>query len=208
MYVLSLHSNILNKIAEWSFQYLRRHAQLAREEIVKQKIERIHSKELTGVDKPAYTGQLNVPNIHIEMDCSDSDYSDEDWKSASSTASILDEADIMGFRGRSHSVMGRLIIYSSGIRFSRSLTKKEMWKLPFLEMAEMRKLKGSRFPRLGLTYSDQLEFKSIDGSLIRVESLKERDKAFNSIIGFSNLQWQSLQTGSAQEADEKTNNTK
>ena len=114
----------------------------------------------------------------------------------------------MAFRGRSHSVMGRLIIYSSGICFSRSLAQKEMWKLPFIEMVEMRKLRGSRFPRLGLTSSDQLEFKSVDGSLIRVKSLKERDKAFNSIIGFSNLQWQSLQTGSTKEADHKSSNTK
>ncbi|KAL9123381.1 MAG: hypothetical protein Q9187_000063 [Circinaria calcarea] len=191
-------------LPEWSFQYLRRQAQLAREEIIKHKVERIHFKEVAGVDSPAYTGHLIVPDMRIELDYRNSDDSDEDWKSAGSTASVLDEADIMSFRGRSYGVMGRLIIYSSGIRFRQSLTKEEMWNLPFLEMAEMRKSQGSIVSRLGLVSSGQLEFKSIDGSLIHVGLLKERDKVFNSIIGFSNLQWQSLQTGSAKHADEKT----
>ena len=204
---MPLYPSILRTAAEWSFQYLRRQAQLAREEIIKRKVEKIHFKEVAGVDRPAYTGHLAVPDMQIKLDYSNSDDLDEDWESAGSTASVLDEADIMSFRGRSHSVMGKLIIYSSGIRFRRNLTKEEMWNLPFLEMAEMRKSQGSKFSRLGLVSSAQLEFKCIDGSLIRVDLLKERDKVFNSIIGFSNLQWQSLQTGSAKHADEKTSKT-
>ena len=191
----SFPSVLLMRIDEWSFRYLRRQAQLSREQMINQKVANEYDNGLISVTRPEYTGQTEVPQIVLVTDRSNDSESDSDWHSTRSTASIIDSADFLSFRAKWHGVNGHLIIYSSGVRFVRSLRTKEMWKLPFLEMAEMRKLQGSKLTQLTFTSPEQLEFEHMDGSTILVESLKGRDEVFNSIIGFSNLQWQSLQTG-------------
>ncbi len=156
-------------------------------------MEGVHWRELANPAVDQYTGHIGtVPRINVEGDESAENYSDDDddWYSASSNASVLEATDIHSFRAQSHGSIGRLIVFSKGIRYVRSVTKKEMWRRDYLELAEMRKVEGSKFTSL---VPDQLEIKCIDGSRLHLEGMKERDEAFNTIIGFSSLQWQSLQ---------------
>ena len=179
-----------------SFMYSRRQAQIKREQIIEKKVE----EGLVNSAVDEYTGSMTtVPKIKVEGSKSEGegdendDDEDESWFSACSTTSILEASDIRSFRCQSNHVRGRLIIFSKGIRFVRSLPKKELWRLNFLDLAEMRKVEGSITSKLATLSPDQLEIKIIDGSKFHLEGMKERDSAFNSIVGFSGLQWQSLQ---------------
>jgi hypothetical protein len=183
--------------AEWSFQYLRRQAQTSREQVIKNKVEKIHSHELANAAAEHHTGHIGtIPQINVEGAQSAESYSDGDddsWYSADSTASVLEATDIRSFRAQWHGSIGRLVVFSKGIRYVRSVAKKEMWRRDYLELAEMRKLEGSTVSKLASFYPDQLEIKCIDGSELHLEGMKGRDEAFNTIIAFSSLQWQSLQ---------------
>ena len=189
-------------ITERSFMYLRRQAQIRREQIIEKKVE----ERLVNPAVGKYTGSMTtVPKIKVdgrnsEGEVDEIDDDDESWFSACSTTSILEASDIRSFRCQSHHVRGRLIIFSKGIRFVRSLPKKELWRLDYLDLAEMRKVEGSTMSKLATLSPDQLEIKSIDGSKFHLEAMKERDSAFNSIVGFSGLQWQSLQILSSTKA--------
>ncbi|KAK0510724.1 hypothetical protein JMJ35_007156 [Cladonia borealis] len=184
--------------AEWSFQYLRRQAQITRERLIKERIEEGHFRELANPALDRYTGRMTrtVPKIRVENPESEIEDTDDDegWDSASSTTSVLETSDIRAFRAHCSGTTGRFIIFSKGIRFVRSfpLPKKELWRYDFLELAEMRKIEGSTFSKL-VSSPDQLEIKLTDGTKLQIEGMKERDEAFNTIIGFSSLQWQSLQ---------------
>ena len=185
--------------AEWSFQYLRRQAQIARENLIRERIEEGHFRELANPALDRYTGRMtkSVPKIRVENPESkidDTDDDDDGWYSASSTTSVLETSDIRAFRAHCSGSTGRLVVYSKGIRFIRSFPfpRKEMWRYDFLDLAEMRKIEGSTFSKLASS-PDQLEVKLTDGSKLQIEGMKERDEAFNTIIGFSSLQWQSLQ---------------
>ena len=190
--------------AEWSFQYLRRQAQATREKIIGQKVEKKYASELAIRFPSAATAPSSTPDIMVDGVASAalSSDEDEDWHSVRSVSSILSEADVMAFRVQWQGHRGRLIIYSSGVRFVQSLPKKELWDLPFIEITEMRKSHGSRAPKAKipkLLAVDQLTLKAMDGNVFFLESVHDRDEAFNCIIGFSNLQWQSLQGGPRQE---------
>lgn len=172
--------------AEWSFQYLRRNAQTTRHAA-----ERAYVKEKDGHCASPYRGLFeSVPDITLDETGSDED---DDWQSVRSTVSIRDGSDIVSYKAFSQGVVGRLIIYSSGVRFLRSIKQKEIWRHSFLELAEMRKQDGSVVSKLPTVSSQSLELKFIDGSKIVLEAMRERDGAFSSIIGLSGLQWQSLQ---------------
>ena len=131
-----------------------------------------------------------IPRVAISD--SNADDNDEDWHSVSSFTSILDSTDISSFRAHSQGVAGSLIINSQGIRFVRSLTKRVLWRRTFLELAEMRKLEASLISKVMMF--QQLQIKFSDGDSLVVDKMKNRDDAFNAIIGFSSLQWQALQT--------------
>lgn len=135
---------------------------------------------------------MMIPMVAVSD--TNTDDNDEDWHSATSSTSVLDASDILSFRAHLQGVVGRLIIHSGGIRFVRSLNKKELWRRTFLELAEMRKLEGSLFSKITMKTFEQLEIKSSDGDSVLLEKLNNRDEAFNAIIGFSALQWQALQT--------------
>ena len=96
----------------------------------------------------------------------------------------------MSFRARSEGHTGRIVVYANGIRFVRSSTKQEIWRRPFLELAEMRKLEGSTTSRMTMKVLEQLELTFSDGSSTILGAMKDRNEAFNVIIGFSALQWQ------------------
>lgn len=185
-------------LAEWSFQYLRRQAQITREQLIKQRVEEGHYRELANPAIDGYSGQITtVPKIRVENGQSEDEEADEDddgWYSASSTTSVLEASDIRSFRAQYSGNLGRLIVFSKGIRFVRSLPpKKETWRCDYLELAEMRKVEGSTVSKLTSGSPDQLEIKCIDGSKLHFDGMKERDEAFNTIIAFSSLQWQNLQ---------------
>ena len=184
-------------IAEWSFQYLRRQAQITREEMIKKKVEDGHSYELANPSVDGYTGRMiTVPRIQVQGDESAKDYSDSDdegWYSASSSTSVLEASDIRSFRAQSHGVIGRLIVFTKGVRYVRSLPKKELWRKDYLEFVELRKMEGSNASKLTSLSPDQLDIKCTDGETFKIKGMVERDEAFNTIIAFSGLQWQSLQ---------------
>ena len=141
-----------------------------------------------------------VPNILVDVtEPEPSSDSDEEYLSTSSATSVLNGADITSYRAYSQGVIGRLVIYANGVRFIRSLKRKELWRRSFLEMAEMRKKEGSVVSKVSRVAPHSLELKFIDSSKLTLDGMKERDSAFNTIIGFSSLQWQSLQpkTGTA-----------
>lgn len=133
----------------------------------------------------------SVPGISVDEISS---IDDEEWHSASSETSILGESDIAAYRAFSRGVVGKLIVYADGIRFIRSIKREELWRRSFLELAEMRKKESSSLSKLPMVSPQTLEFKFIDGSKTALEGMKESDSAFNTIIGLSGLQWQSLQT--------------
>ena len=183
--------------AEWSFQYLRRKGQEAREEMIKEKVEQGHSREVAEPATERYTGRLvTVPKIRIEGDeaADDSPYDSDDsgFYSASSTASVLESNDIRSFYAHYEGIVGRFIIFSKGIRFVRRVKKKELWRHDFVDLMEMRKVEGTRISKI-VSSPDQMEVKCIDGSRLNLEGMRERDEAFNTVIAFSGLQWQSLQ---------------
>lgn len=158
---------------------------MTREQMIQKKVEQDFRDE-------THNSQSMIPRVAVPD--SNTNDNEEDWHSVTSSTSILDGSDIISFRGHSQGVVGRLIIHSGGIRFVRSLTKKELWTRGFLELAEMRKLEGSLISKVTMKTFEQLEFKFSDGGSLLLEKMINRDEAFNAIIGFSSLQWQALQT--------------
>ncbi|KAL6722141.1 hypothetical protein ACLMJK_001248 [Lecanora helva] len=201
--------------AEWSFQYLRRQAQVTREQMIKDKVEKGHYHERANPAVEAYTGRMiTVPKIAIQAGGDDSvqdhtynsdeeegEDDDDGYFSASSTTSVLEASDIRSFRAQYQGSTGRLIVFTSGIRFVhsslppiRNKENIEVWRYSYLDLAEMQKLDGSTKSKLtSLSPSERLEIHCVDGKKLRLEGMRERDDAFNTIIAFSGLQWQSLQ---------------
>ncbi|KAL8830962.1 MAG: hypothetical protein Q9191_001142 [Dirinaria sp. TL-2023a] len=186
--------------AEWSFQHLRRRAQLNREQIISKSVQDSHDRGTARPYLENYAGQIAaLPKIPIEVTqpAGTEEHDGEDdgasWHSADSSYSILDSRDIVAFKARSDKTTGRFIVYTNGIRFVRSPKQKELWRRTFPELAEMRKLDRSTLARVTRKALEQLELTFTDGSSIVLEAMKDRDEAFNTIIGFSALQWQSLQ---------------
>ncbi|KAI9760674.1 MAG: hypothetical protein M4579_001538 [Chaenotheca gracillima] len=196
--------------AEWSFEYLRKNAQISREKMIGEKVEEHVEHDTANPGLTAYAGTLHAPHIvtsnsdgvdgDIQLQASsDSSLDSEssgDYFSIESSHSILDETDLMSFRGEWNGRPGRLIVYSSGVRFvSRIPTKKECWRRGFMELREMRKRVGHAVPK-ALDLDQQIVLEFTDGEVVQIKALRNRDEAFNTVIGFSGLQWQCLQTGS------------
>lgn len=184
--------------AELAFQYLRRRAQMSREQIIKKKVNEVHCPQNASARAGVSAGQTTaVPMFTLGVDETDEANEsnadagdDESWHSADSSSSVLEGTDILSFRAHWGIKTGRLVVYANGVRFVRSLRRKELWRRSFLEMAEMRKLGGSTASRFALKTSEQLEFTFTDGDSMILRVINDRDEAFNSIIGFSALQWQ------------------
>ena len=193
--------------AEWSFQYLRRKGQETRERVIKQRVDQGYSREIAEPATEKYTGRLiTVPKVRIEGDEaaeeSPCDSDDSGFLSADSTASVLESNDIRSFQAYCGGVVGRFIVFSRGVRFVRSLKKKEVWRYDFLDLVEMRKVQGTRLSKM-VSSPDQMEIKLTDGSRLNLEGMRERDEAFNTVIAFSSLQWQSLQIRENSDDQEK-----
>ena len=182
--------------AELAFQYLRRRAQMSREQIIERKLKEIHS--LKNASSSVSAGQTTVvPRMTLSANETDEAHEvnadasdDESWHSADSSSSVLEGTDILSFRARWSKQTGRLVIFANGVRFVQSLRKKELWRRSFLEMAEMRKFEGSATSRITLKTPEDLELTFTDGGSLILGAMNNRDEVFNSIIGFSALQWQ------------------
>ena len=150
-----------------------------------------------------YTGRISIPHPDIEVDGKlqdiDSDTtSSEDWHSADSTSGLLEDTTFLSYRGHWEGTSGRLAITPIGIRFIRSIKRQELWHLPYIEIEEMRKFSGaarSEVKALDVRSKRLLQLKAIDGRCLTLDLRGDRDEVFNYIIGFSGLQWQSLQSG-------------
>ena len=184
--------------AELAFQYLRRRAQMIREQIIEKKAKEVTSLGNASPRASFFVGQTTVvPRITLDVDETDEaheanadDSDDESWYSADSSSNVLEGTDILSFCARCGTKTGHLVLYTNGVRFVRSLRRKELWRRSFLEMVEMRKLEGSTTSRFTLKALEELELTFTDGDSIILGAMNDRDEVFNSIIGFSALQWQ------------------
>ena len=190
------------RTAEWSFQYLRRQAQEAREDLIKRRVEQSYTLENNSSGSHPNANNKRLSGIVQTGPVKESEAAPnginsgkEDSQSVVSSTSVLEGQDVISFRAQWNGNIGRLIVYSSGIRFVRSLPKKELWNRPFLDLVEMRKLQDSTVSKLTTKGLVQLEFTCTDGATLLLGAMKDRDEAFNTIIGFSGLQWQVLQKG-------------
>jgi len=117
--------------------------------------------------------------------------------------------DILHFRGTYKSHLGRLVITPTHIRFTRTLPE-QSWKTmtstepsanlagndlfnhPYLHLLELRKTRsamGSLFKRKEIIPTEALVIVWTDGTTDTIESMRKRDEAFNTIIGFSGLRF-------------------
>ena len=158
-------------------------------EAVKSTATRTTAGQLSKAERPFLSQKADIEYLQAH----DGGDDNQSWYTACSLTSIIEDSDIRSFRCQSYEVNGRLFVFSKGIRFLRSFPKKEIWRWNYLELAEMRKTEGSTVSKIASLSPDQLEIKCIDGSKLHLDGMQERDEAFNTIIGFSSLQGQSLQ---------------
>ena len=137
------------------------------------------------------------------------DADDDDWHSVSSFADLLAGTDLAVFPATWAGTVGRLVLHAHGVRFQRLGLRHlhTLWDVPYAEMGELRKFRSAAAAgRRGLSRarggkhkvgkmrtSHALEIQREDGEVFRVEALRERDEAFNWIVGFSGVRWQNLQ---------------
>lgn len=114
--------------------------------------------------------------------------------------------DILHFRGTYKTHLGRLIITPTHIRFTRTLSQKhltsdkpsaslaanDLFNHPYLHLLELRKTNssmGNLFNRKEIVSTNALVIVWMDGTTDTIESMRKRDEAFNTIIGFSGLRF-------------------
>ncbi|MCJ1473632.1 hypothetical protein MMC13_002283 [Lambiella insularis] len=143
----------------------------------------------------------------------DTDNSDtESFHSAMSTSSILSSTDILAYRAQYRGAKGKFIIHSAGVRFAPSRTsslENHSFNLPYHDISEMCKIDGaasklgkvsgsaivSKISKASGGSGQQLEFRCADSTNLLLDMAEDRDEAFNAVLGFSGVRWQSLQTG-------------
>ncbi|KAL8953834.1 MAG: hypothetical protein Q9222_000343 [Ikaeria aurantiellina] len=94
--------------------------------------------------------------LDVFVDASDSAEND-DWHSG-----VLDASDIVAYSACAQGILGQLLIYPNGIRFVRTIKPKELWRFPFLALAEMKKTESASLPKLLLRSSQALELRFTD----------------------------------------------
>jgi hypothetical protein len=79
--------------------------------------------------------------------------------------------------------LGSLCISFDGVRFKTRIRSKELWRLRYDEMMNMRKESSSRLGETPVfVHTNNEEFKAT--------GLKQRDEVFTQIIGYSGVRWQ------------------
>lgn len=104
-----------------------------------------------------------------------------------------------------HNIPGRLVIFSDGLRYQRTSrvasVRKEVWRRLWSELVELEKIDPKT---AGLVKSDGIRLAFADGVEVKLEHVRQRDKAYNCIIGFSGLQFQIVLPGADTGADHET----
>lgn len=181
----------------WSMMYLRERAQETRARVIGQRVEELHKDEQDTDSKAvAAVGSMDIPEVTTTAPAVDSVVSDSDsWHTADSSSSIMGGIDLLSFRCRIKRTQGRLKIFSDGLRFVRASPfasqRKEKWRRRWQELVEMQKVNFSTAAKMMTMEGIRLEF--IDGTVVDLEGVKRRDRAFNCILGFSGLQFQVMQ---------------
>lgn len=168
---------------------------MCREKIIEGIVEQEYLNEIAG--RKSRIARHNTAVSEHESD----DFQDEETSCSSSPSSLsskpLSSTTFLSFRAISHGHPGHLTIHPTGLFFSEILNPtRRRWQYSFLDLAEMRKPDTnsavSKFIRKKTGLSE-LELRLTDGRREVLEGMGERNGAFNSIIGFSSLQWQNLQ---------------
>ncbi|KAH0547796.1 hypothetical protein FGG08_000053 [Glutinoglossum americanum] len=189
-------------LAEWTFQYLRRESQSSRETPIQEKIERIHHDEETPMKRqngsPVHHHHHHHRHSPPEPLSTDENEA-EDWQSADSAAhNTLNDQTILSCKCECSGTSGRLAISSSSIHFARSRPPKdELWRRSFSDLVAMSKT--SQPAAIGIhrhhhhhhhnDHKRALDLEFADGEVVRLGGFRERDRAFNCIVGVSGLRW-------------------
>jgi hypothetical protein len=134
------------------------------------------------------------------------------------TAQYIDDIgrDILSFGYTYVHAPGRFIISTHGVRFTSEVGRFlhfESFHKPFSKLVEMskRQTKSSILSPLAkvTTGMDKLELRfrgrecGMDAEVVVLENMRERDKAFNALLGFSGVMWQHLQKRPEKKASSK-----
>lgn len=181
--------------AEWCFQHLNDRASIARNAILSRAAESGQSE----------TG--NMPPIPLTSGPSNPD--GESFETAG-TVNLIDERDLLRFSCTCQHVPGHLIISTASIRFvpTSNPFKQPSFTIPYPELVELTKRHTRSTILNPAATEDKLEIRfrgrhggtgthsephGENATVVLLENMSGRDKAFNAIVGFSGLRWQHLQ---------------
>lgn len=180
---------------------MRQKAQICREKIIEGIVEQEFLDEIAGRQRLKGT-QNTTASDHEPDDTQDEETSNSSYHSCKSNfsspySSPLFSITFLSFRALSYGHPGHLSIHRTGLFFAETLSPaRRRWQYTFLDLAEMKKpdagSRVSKFIRKKARLSE-LELRFTDGREEVLEGMRERDGAFNAIIGFSGLRWQNLQ---------------
>jgi len=202
--------------AQWSFGYLRRQALIGQLNVVSSESQAQGDRSdpeskntvVASVD-PKLQGSLASEATDIQdLNLNGS----ENTVSETSTAllQVLGTKPLISFYATMAGKHGKLILTAAGVHFLRAVSGPMLWKLPFRDMHELRKLDSinkietklrALTKNKAVSSGDRLLLQDAHGMETIVQLPRDRDKCFNCIIGFSGLQWQKLQGGAARSAD-------
>jgi hypothetical protein len=180
--------------AEWCFQYLQKRSAAARKAIL---------------DKPS---DDTLVSTDADSEAVDNDSNSESFHSAESV--LLDEEkDILSFGCTYLHVPGRFIISTTALRFVSSVPLPyRPFHEPFSSLVEMSKRQTrstilsplakitTGMDKLELWFTDEQGSVGMHGMgeksnarMVVLENMRDRDKAFNAVVGFSGCKFQCLQ---------------
>ncbi|KAF7885351.1 uncharacterized protein EAF01_011416 [Botrytis porri] len=191
---------------EWSFQYLQERGLSVLREI-----------NLNALEKS--TDRFDSPEVMMRPvgdDANSSKAETINFQTLGMGTMHEESKDIMSFRCILHHVPGHIIISTKIIRFEalgHNILPCKSFNKPYSELIEMSKQQTKELllaPLAKMTIGkDKLELKfrgEAGGDMhsashdehvvVLLENMRGRDKAFNSIIGFSGVRWQCLQKAS------------
>lgn len=194
--------------AETAFKELREKAQDVRERMIEEELEKMHGttyvKPMEYQDSAFSTNTINHARPLSTVNGTITERHDRALLDDNASLIGIDNhpeldgnftRDILSFRGRYAGTIGRLIVTTTGIKFVRSVDQVQLWMHPFSDMLEMRKATSTgRVGKMAPTAMPNEGMSLIwkDDSKTIVEGMRKRDEAFNTILGFSGLQFMQL----------------
>jgi hypothetical protein len=193
--------------ADWSMSYLREQAQETRAALIEKRVQEEWNNNLSSAEA-VRADSLDISSVTRSsrpatddlLSESEDDYA-ASFHSTESTTSILGGLDILSFRCAMHGMPGRLVIFSDGLRFQRTSSDTEVWRRLWSELVEIEKIDPKT---AGLIKTDGIRLAFTDGKREKLEHVRQRDKAFNCILGFSGLRFQIVAPGAVTGADHET----